>query len=605
MSTLVTPAARAPRADVRRINFRFSGRGRYATCLAGHGRRHLVPEVWDLTGEVPRSRVLRIHDGGAFSAVPVATDDGHVLLCRPGADGTNHLLLAVPARDAEGGAGAAEEYPLATVRDRGVRLLPGPAPGTAAMAFVTSADRDTTLLRLSGRAEAPQWIAGLPGLLRGGVWLDETGDRLAVTSDQAGTATVILDLVRGTLAPPAGWASDEHLLLAAPRTGVLVTAVRHEGAYRLGVRHRDSEDPSVFPERLNAIDGSVTPLALDPTGRRLALAATRGVRSHLLLHDLTDDATDEIDLPPGTLHPSARWTDSGLHLVLSTPDRPPGVVTVHDSSPPRGRPTREPGQTGWAAARPRTYDGPAGSIEAIVYGDPATSGQIVLALHGGPESSWQLGFDPLFQRLAEAGIAVVAPNQRGSTGYGPAHRDAIRGAWGGPDLADVVHLGRALAAARGPGRERPMLYGVSYGAYLALLAAAAQPDLWARVAVVAPFLSGRELYEDGPPTVRTMLDRLGGREVIDDDLGPRDMIRLAGRVRSPLLIVHGERDPIIPVTHSRRLYERLREIGDREGGDLTYLEVAGVGHDPFVEGDGHIVLDRVVDFLHTSPPPSR
>ena len=37
---------------------------------------------------------------------------------------------------------------------------------------------------------------------------------------------------------------------------------------------------------------------------------------------------------------------------------------------------------------------------------------------------------------------MVAPNQRGSTGYGAAHRNAIGGAWGGPDLADVLRLGR-------------------------------------------------------------------------------------------------------------------------------------------------------------------
>nr|BFE80626.1 hypothetical protein GCM10020093_032270 [Planobispora longispora] len=155
------------------------------------------------------------------------------------------------------------------------------------------------------------------------------------------------------------------------------------------------------------------------------------------------------------------------------------------------------------AAPVRAYDGPAGDIEAVVYGDPDTARRVVLALHGGPESSWRLGFDPLFRRLAAAGIAVVAPNQRGSTGYGAAHRDAVRGAWGGPDLDDVLHLGRALSAARGPSLERPMLYGPSYGAYLALLAAAARPGLWARAAVVARSCPGGACTTTGRPRCAT------------------------------------------------------------------------------------------------------
>ena len=147
----------------------------------------------------------------------------------------------------------------------------------------------------------------------------------------------------------------------------------------------------------------------------------------------------------------------------------------------------------------RRFDGPHGPIEAVVYGDSAHAARVVLALHGGPEAAWQLTYEPLFQRLVAEGIAVVAPNQRGSTGYGAAHRDAIRGAWGGPDLADILHLGRVLIAERGPGTSRPILYGGSYGAYLSLLASAAAPDLWARTAVVAPFLSGRAVIrgQDG------------------------------------------------------------------------------------------------------------
>ncbi|MFI6925244.1 alpha/beta hydrolase family protein [Nonomuraea spiralis] len=581
--SITTTTDRLP--DVTRINFRFSGHGRYAACLARRGRGHLVPETWDLAGARPR--VLRTRAGETLTSVPTPTDGGDVLLCRFGAGAHRLTLVTAPPREDE----HAEEHELAVFHGGVVRVVAGAAPGIAALALATGPEGRTAVWRLSGGPERPERIATLPGPVRGGTWLDETGRRLALTRAGTGPATVVLDTSDGSLTPLAGPADDEYVLLAAPRAGVLLTAVLREGAYRLGVRDRDDDGPTRHPERLNAFEGEVTPLALNPSGRRLALAVNRRTRSHLVLHDLAEDAGAEVGLPAGTIFPVARWGTGGLHLVHSTPDRPPGLVDIAGCSV--SRPTAGDG----APARVLTYPGAAGPIEAIVYGDPATSCQVAVALHGGPESAWRFAHDPFFQRLSRAGVAVVAPNQRGSTGYGDAHRDAIRDAWGGPDLADLLALGRALTATRRPGAPRPMLYGASYGAYLALLACAARADLWSRAAVVAPFLSGRALYRDGPPPVRALLDRLGGHTDIDDDLGPRDLLRLAGRLRSPLLIVHGDDDPIIPVAHSRRLYARLRLARGPMDAELTYMEVPGGGHDLQHGVRDAAVLDRVVAFL--------
>ncbi|GGT26002.1 alpha/beta hydrolase family protein [Nonomuraea spiralis] len=574
-----------------RLSFRFSGLGRYAVCLTAEGRRPLAPELWDLTGARPRSRVLRLWDGESPASTAVPTDDGAILLSRAGTGGTHRLLLVVP--DPAGGAGSSV-HDLAAVPGGGLRLVAGRGAGTAALAFRTTQAGGTAVWRLSGRAEPPELVADVPGPLAGGVWLDASGRLLAVAVPSGPrTRTVVLDLSDGTVTPLPGLERREHLLLAAPEGGVLLTARETRGGHRLGIRGRDADAPTAFPEELNAVEGAVTPLAVDPAGRRLALAVTSGVRSHALLYDLAEGGMQEAGPATGTILPMAAWNAGTLRLVHSAPGLPPHVVTV---------PGPDGGGTGRAHAGARRFDGPAGPVEAVVYGDPAAAVRVVVALHGGPESAWRLAYDPLFQRLADEGVAVVAPNQRGSTGYGPVHRDAIRGAWGGPDLADVLHLGRTLTNSRRPDATPPMLYGVSYGAHLALLASAAEPGLWSRAAVVAPFLSGRELYADGPPLVRNMLDRLGGRaEIEDDDLGPRDLIRLADRLRGPLLVVHGERDATIPVGHSRRLRDRLARAGPG-GAELTYVEVPGAGHDPLTGPDGHLVLDRLVAFLQCRSP---
>ncbi|MEV4379722.1 prolyl oligopeptidase family serine peptidase [Streptosporangium sp. NPDC049644] len=588
-----TVAPRLPE-ELRRINFRFSGKGRYAACLTIRGRRPPAPELWDLTGMRPRHRVLHPWDGESVWSTGVPTDDGNLLLAHVTAKGDHRILLVVPAADGT----VASIHELAAFQGGGVRLVPGETAGTAAVAFhTTSADR-TMVWRLSGRPELPEHVADIPGLFRGGVWLDESGNLLALAMSYGpGACTVMLDLSDGTVTPLPGLTREEHLLLAAPRAGVLLTAQKQAGAYRLGIRRWDDDALTVFPDRLNAIEETVTPLALDPAGTHLALSVAHGVRSTVLLYDLAEGGTQELAPAAGTLLPVGRWSESGLHLVHSAPDLPPQVVTV---PAPLATPVlADHDRTVWTPTRTRRFDGPGGPVEAVVYGDPTRAGRVLLALHGGPEAAWQLTYDPLFQRLTAEGIAVVAPNQRGSTGYGAAHRDAIRGAWGGPDLADILHLGRILAAERGPGDSRLMLYGASYGAYLALLAAAAEPDLWSRAAVVAPFLSGRELYADGPTSVRNMLDRLGGcEEIVDDELGPRDLLRLAEHIRRPLLLIHGEQDSIIPVAHSRRLRDHLATVGHPDAA-LTYLEIPDAGHDPLAGRDGHVVLERLVTFLRT------
>ncbi|GAA2898186.1 hypothetical protein GCM10010517_63260 [Streptosporangium fragile] len=585
---------------VRRLNFRFSPGGRYAACLAADDRDSpMSPELWDLTGPAPRPRTVRTRDGETTANVPLPTDEGDLLLCRSGAYGSR---LTFASRSDSGK--TVEEIELIGVRRGGLRLFPGTARFPA-LVLETDGDANTVVWRLPGRTAPPERIVRLPYLVGGGVWLDEEGGRLALVSTGPGAGAMVLDLSHGTTTA-LGLPDGEHLLLTAPRGGVLLTAARQGGVHRLGVRSLGDRGPTVFPDRLNEIEGTVTPLALDPAGRLLALSVVRRARSHLLIHDLVADNASEIELPPGDLYPTAHWSGSGLRLVHSASDRPTGVITVPEPSRPRLLAPRDGRRSRWTAARTQQYAAPEGTTEAVVYGDPVGSRHLVVALHGGPEAAWRLGFDPLFQRLAAEGIAVVAPNQRGSTGYGSAHRDAIHGAWGGPDLADILHLGRSLVAERGPDRPRPMLYGASYGAYLALLAAAAEPDLWDRAAVVAPFLSGALLHEDGPGSVRNLINRLGGREEIrTDDLGPRDLLRLADRIRLPLLIVHGEQDPIIPVSHSRRLHDRLLRTRHVHGAPMTYLEVPGAGHDPLTDSGGHAVTRRVLGFFRTGAPSPR
>ncbi|MCX5213222.1 alpha/beta fold hydrolase [Kitasatospora sp. NBC_00240] len=390
-----------------------------------------------------------------------------------------------------------------------------------------------------------------------------------------------------------------------------------------------------------------------PEDVRVAVQIDHGATSALALWQPAGHRLDPLPVPAGRLGAVAHWSAGGLRMPYSAPDHPAALATLdvdtllgagpagatgavplplqlaplsgtlpqlwRDAAPPAqpgGGPrlsrTSPPGWrldgsvrpadgSRWHPAQSLELAGPAGPLEAVVYGGDAwlSSPQLVLALHGGPADAWLLEFDPALQRMAAEGLAVVAPNQRGSTGYGTGHAMAVRGAWGGPDLEDVLGLLEGIAGQRSAlGLEPPALFGVSYGAFLALLAAAhAPPEQVARCAVVAPFLSGARLLAEASAPVRALTTRLGGHEPVTDERGPRDVLQLAHRIGAPLLILHGDRDEVVPVSQSRSLRHELIRLGRVEGVDFRYVEAAGSGHELLAEEGAAVLHELLAGFL--------
>nr|WP_062335051.1 prolyl oligopeptidase family serine peptidase [Herbidospora sakaeratensis] len=551
---------------VHRVSLRFSARGDHAACLTIDGDGRIAVEAWSF--ERGHADVRRVATTGLPAQVTPA-EDGEIVLLRPGS-GAHEVTVITPS---DGGHVA---HRVATVRAERLRAFPSPDPDVAAM-LVAYTNGNTVIQRLTGEGLEP--VLGLPGMITKECRLTPDGRRLAADQIVDGERrAVVLDLTSGAVTPFAH--DGGAVLLSSPATGdVLVT-----DGVRLG--WLTPGDPHVhLPRELNDIRGAVSPLAVDPSGDRLALKVTDGARSRLLIHERRADQVREQPIPPGVIGFASAWTKDTLRFGYSAPAHPSGVLAVDPSGVAEWADGHD---TPWCDARLERFDGPAGTMEAVVYGpDWRRAEHVLIALHGGPEAAWDLGFDPTLQRFAQAGISVIAPNQRGSTGYGPAHRAAIVDQWGGPDLADIRHLAAAVGRA-------PLLFGASYGAFLALLAAAADPPTWSRCVVVGPFLSGSRLYADGSPAVRSLLDRLGGRTDLDDDLGPRDLLRLGPRIQAPTMVIHGERDHVIPVEHSRALAQRL--TANRR---FVYREIAGGAHYPLTSRGGRALLDEVVDFLLT------
>ncbi|WP_086828029.1 S9 family peptidase [Allokutzneria sp. NRRL B-24872] len=545
---------------VSRINVRFSPEGGYATCVATDDDGCVYMELWALGAQGPRCQGRWPITTHASTTLALPLDDGRVLMTyyyRP--DGQSFALLH-----------NGMWTKLGSRTPPNLRLLPAPPNSGQLVGCAVSAPQDgkTTLYRINSAEPWLEAVCTLPTTLVGGV---VAGSDLLFTAMESGQRTpVLIDPFSGRSVLP----TVSRSCAAVIATGEVFLLA--EGN-RLSLALLDGETPMWTIPEPGDLGGSVTPVALDPTASFLALVVNRGARSGLVLLDVRDGSVREVDVPPCTLGTRAAWTSDGLWITASTPSRPEDFLWIPDPSTVRWSQPED----AWARGRVETFSGPAGPIEAVVHGpDWRESETVVLALHGGPADQWRLGFDRFFQSLAAAGVSVVAINQRGSTGYGTAHAEAIVNDWGGPDLQDVLAVGESLHSERG---EPPVLYGVSYGAHLALLAAAVRPDAWSSCVAVAPFASAKWLYAETTDAVRAMIDRLGGRS------STVDLIPLAPAISVPVLLVHGALDESIPVGQSRALADRVPGI--------TYYEVPGRGHFALGDAAADPVTSTVVAFV--------
>jgi dipeptidyl aminopeptidase/acylaminoacyl peptidase len=229
---------------------------------------------------------------------------------------------------------------------------------------------------------------------------------------------------------------------------------------------------------------------------------------------------------------------------------------------------------------------------APVDGPLMGSGLAVVALHGGPIARYGAELVPEFQLFARLGLPTVALNYPGSIGSGHEYTRSLFGQAGAIDVEAVTSVIDALTAQG----SRVILYGESYGAFLALSAAAVRPC--AGVIAFAPFASFESLNRTGSPEVQDLLHLLGGGNHLANG---RNLLTACRTIRGKVLMSHGTADIRIPAAESRALVQVLRERDGAGEHDVRFVEMDGQGHDL----SGRPVLQRwyweIAKFLATLP----
>jgi dipeptidyl aminopeptidase/acylaminoacyl peptidase len=204
---------------------------------------------------------------------------------------------------------------------------------------------------------------------------------------------------------------------------------------------------------------------------------------------------------------------------------------------------------------------------------------VVLSIHGGPEDQERptYAYQGLYQFLLSRGIAVLAPNIRGSRGYGISYQKLIHRDWGGAELKDIRHAGEYLRGQPWVDPARIGVFGGSFGGFATLSALSRHPEYWS-VGVDAVGPSNLVTFvETVPPHWRRMLKAWVGDPVEDRDmLIERSPITYVDAIRAPLLVIQGATDPRVVKAESDQMVERLRALGR----EVEYWVDEESGHGP-------------------------
>jgi pimeloyl-ACP methyl ester carboxylesterase len=317
---------------------------------------------------------------------------------------------------------------------------------------------------------------------------------------------------------------------------------------------------------------------LSPSGERLLVNDWQDQRYRYLIVEVAGGRRLGEHDPSCSLVTEVHFAADERHLIGrdQSPADPPRITNWLPGSAPVPVTWRTPmrWQHRWLPDLP-AQDMPEWVFEPA---DGATVGS-VLFLHGGPRGRLRQEYDPVIAGLVDAGWAVVGPNYPGSTDYGSEYRERGRGDWGGVDLAA---LRRRLICLAETSNDQPVcVYGQSYGGYLALLLAAAEPALVSAVTAWAPVTDLPQLAASVTGVRSAWLaHELGAQLAQPELLLQRSPVHHAATLASArLLIGHGRLDDRCSVSQSRRLVELIGQAGPTIAGELHYLEDTA-GHAP-------------------------
>jgi dipeptidyl aminopeptidase/acylaminoacyl peptidase len=225
----------------------------------------------------------------------------------------------------------------------------------------------------------------------------------------------------------------------------------------------------------------------------------------------------------------------------------------------------------------------------------------IVYVHGGPASQTVNSFNRLIQYMANQGYIVIAPNYRGSTGYGKDFQHANLFDMGGGDLQDVLAAADWIKKTGYVDPKKLILMGGSYGGYLTMMGVTKAPDVWAAGVPIVPFVNWFTEIEHEDPVLQqsdiaTMGDPKTNKALFED----RSPIFFVDKIKAPLFILAGGNDPRCPEEESQQVVDAVKKNGGKA--ELKVYKNEGHG---FAKVENLIdAYRRATGFLKDTVPPA-
>ncbi len=353
-----------------------------------------------------------------------------------------------------------------------------------------------------------------------------------------------------------------------------------------------------------------------PDGKSVTWRANVDGNTDIYLHDLASGKTAKLPLPKGVNSfggaESAFTRDGTKLLYYHNGPNAPNDTWVYDVGAGKSTQVTNSLMAGMPAqhfVEPFLVHYPSRdgkwTISAFVYvpRNMQRNGQnaAIVYIHGGPTSQTVNSFNRFIQHIVNQGYMVIAPNYRGSTGYGKDFQEANLFDMGGGDLQDVLAAADFLKATGYPDSKKLIAMGGSYGGYMTMMAVTKAPDVWAAGVPVVPFVNWfTEMQNEDPVLQQSDRATMGDPEKNPDLFRDRSPIFFVDQIKAPLLLLAGGHDPRCPKEETIQVVDAIK----KNGGVADYKVYENEGHG-FARVENQIdAYQRVADFLKAHVPPA-
>ena len=411
------------------------------------------------------------------------------------------------------------------------------------------------------------------------------------------------------------FANDMSSRLIPDGREVLLTSNAANGYYNIGllVVGTKGEMNGVFKpgeiKWLTKDKWEVSGGEFSPDGKRVTFTANVDGNQEIYLHDLNTGKSTVLTLPKGLNEPSGghlAFSPDGTHLLChhSGPTAPGDLWINHLASGKSQQITHSlvGGIRSEDMVEPYLVHYPSRdgkwTISAFLYVpyNMARNGQnaAIVYIHGGPTSQSMNSFNRFIQFAVNQGYMVLAPNYRGSTGYGKDFQQANLFDMGGGDLQDILAGVDWIKQTGHLDPKKIAVMGGSYGGYLSMMAVTKSPEVWAAGVPIVPFVDWFTEIENEDPALQqydkaTMGDPAKNQALLQD----RSPINFIDNIKAPLLLLAGGNDPRCPKSQTQQVVDAIK----KRGGTVDYKVYDNEGHG-FARVENQIdAYKRVANFL--------